>query len=146
MNTKQLTRCVIRYSWALPYFSYQVPAGFPSPADDYVEQYLDLNQFLVEHPSSTYFVRVQGHSMIGAGIQDQDLLVVDRGVSPGHGSIVVALVAGELTVKRLCYEQGAIWLRPEHPDYPAMRIRKEDDFQIWGVVTSVVRRFTKAGY
>nr|WKN40200.1 translesion error-prone DNA polymerase V autoproteolytic subunit [Tunicatimonas sp. TK19036] len=146
MKTNQLVRCTIRYSIALPYFSYQVPAGFPSPADDYVEQDLDLNQFLVEHPSSTYFVRVQGHSMAGAGIQDQDLLVIDRSITPEHGSIVVALVSGELTVKRLCYEQEEIWLRPEHPDYPPIHIKKDDDFQIWGVVTSVVRRFTKSGY
>ncbi|MEQ9437510.1 MAG: translesion error-prone DNA polymerase V autoproteolytic subunit [Cyclobacteriaceae bacterium] len=146
MKANQLIRCVVQYSLSLPYFSSQVSAGFPSPADDYVEQDLDLNQFLVEHPSSTYFVRVQGHSMTGAGIQDQDILVIDRSITPKHGSIVVALVSGELTVKRLSYEQDVIWLRPESPDYPSICIKKDDDFQIWGVVTSVVRRFTKTGF
>lgn len=144
MKANQITRCAIHQPLLLPYFSCRVSAGFPSPADDYVEQQLDLNQFLVAHPASTYFVRVRGHSMVGAGIHDQDLLVIDRSITPGHGSIVVALVSGEITVKRLSYESEGVCLRAEHPDYPAILIKPEDDFQIWGVVTSVVRRFTKS--
>ncbi len=127
-------------SSALPLFAHRVPAGFPSPADDYVEARLDLNQHLVEHPAATFFVRVQGESMLGAGIQDGDLLVVDRAIDPADGKVVIAAVNGELTVKRLSLKDGEVWLQPENPRYPPLQITEGLDCVIWGVVTHVIHK------
>lgn len=121
-----------------PLFASRVPAGFPSPADDYVEGRLDLNDHLVEHPAATFFVRVQGDSMEGAGIRDGDLLVVDRALEPTHGRIVIAAVNGELTVKRLRLQEGSVWLQPENPAYPPLQITEGLDCVIWGVVRHVI--------
>ena len=122
----------------LPLYASRVPAGFPSPADDHVEDALDLNEHLVRHPAATFFVRVQGDSMTGAGIQHGDLLVVDRSLEPKSGAIVIAVVNGELTVKRLKADSGGVWLVPENPDYPPLEIREGMDLTIWGVVAHVV--------
>ncbi len=121
-----------------PLFGARVPAGFPSPADDHLEDALDLNAHLIRHPAATFFVRVQGDSMTGAGIQDGDLLVVDRALEPRPGSVVVAVVDGELVVKRLALAGGQVWLRPENPEYPPLEIREGMDLVIWGVVAHVV--------
>ena len=116
-----------------------VPAGFPSPAEDYVEGKLDLNEHLIRRPAATFIVRVEGESMIEAGIFPGDLLVVDRGIEARPDSIVVAAVGGELAVKRL-RKGGAGWfLAAENPDFPPIEIGAED--AIWGVVTSSIRRF-----
>jgi DNA polymerase V len=123
---------------ALPLYASRVPAGFPSPADDHVEDALDLNEHLVRHPAATFFVRVQGDSMTGAGIQHGDLLVVDRSLEPKSGAVVIAVVNGELTVKRLKADSGEVWLVPETPDYPPLEIREGMDLTIWGVVAHVV--------
>ncbi len=122
----------------LPLFASRVPAGFPSPADDYVDQRLDLNTHLVEHPAATFFTRVSGHSMRGAGIHDGDLLIVDRALEPQDGRIVIAAVNGELTVKRLRLRKSGTWLVPEHPDYRPLKITEGLDCVIWGVVTRVI--------
>jgi DNA polymerase V len=122
----------------LPLFASRVPAGFPSPADDYVDQRLDLNTHLVEHPAATFFTRVSGHSMRGAGIHDGDLLIVDRALEPQDGRIVIAAVNGELTVKRLRLRSSGAWLVPEHPDYKPLKITEGLDCVIWGVVTRVI--------
>jgi DNA polymerase V len=122
----------------LPLFSSWVAAGFPSPADDHLEDHLDLNEHLVRHPAATFLVRVQGDSMIGAGIQHGDLLVVDRSLEPKSGTIVIAVVNGELTVKRLKADSGGVWLVPENPNYPRLEIREGMDLTIWGVVVHVV--------
>lgn len=117
----------------------RVPAGFPSPADDYVEARIDLNDHLVKHPAATFFLRVKGHSMTGAGIFDNDLVIVDRSLEPVHGAVVIAVIDGELTVKRLALlPDGAVELRPEHPDFPVLRIGEFQDLNIWGVVTDVI--------
>ena len=123
---------------ALPLFASRVPAGFPSPADDYIDQKLDLNTHLIEHPAATFFTRVSGHSMRDAGIHDGDLLVVDRALEPQDGRIVIAAVNGELTVKRLRIRKGQVWLMPEHPDYKPLLITEGLDCVIWGVVTRVI--------
>ena len=120
-------------------FLHTVPAGFPSPADDYAEK-LDLNTHLIQHPSATFIVRVSGHSMIGAGIFDGDELIVDRAIQPAHGHVVVAVVDGELTVKRLHLEGVTPLLRAENPTFPDLRIKPEQNFQIWGVVTRVLHK------
>lgn len=121
-----------------PLFGSRVPAGFPSPADDYVEDRLDLNELLIQHREATYFLRVRGDSMVGAGIHPGDLIVVDRSLSPQDGLVVVAEVDGELTVKRLRFRNGAPELHPENPAYPVIRFREGQELRIWGVVTSAV--------
>lgn len=123
---------------ALPLFASRVPAGFPSPADDYVDQRLDLNDHLIDHPAATFFVRVTGDSMTGASIHDGDLLVVDRALEPVAGRIVIAAVNGELTVKRLALREGMAWLEPDNPAYAPLPITEGLDCVIWGVVTRVI--------
>jgi DNA polymerase V len=111
-----------------------VPAGFPSPADDYIERRLSLDEHLIQHKESTFFMRVAGHSMRELGIYDGDLLIVDRSVPATHGCVVVAVVDGEFTVKQLLYTTQGKVLRAAHPDYPEVCIKPEQDFSIWGVV------------
>lgn len=116
------------------------PAGFPSPAEDSIDQRLDLNEHLIRNPASTYFVRVEGDSMRGAGIAHGDLLVVDRAIEPRPGHVVVAAVDGALTVKRL-KRRGAQWvLAPENQGYEAIPLTPENGAEIWGVATSVIHR------
>lgn len=112
-----------------------VPAGFPSPADDYVELRISLDEHLVEHRESTFFMRVAGDSMKGKGIFDGDLLVVDRALPAVHGCVVIAVVDGEFTVKQLLHTTKGHVLRAAHPDYADIRIKPEQDFSIWGVVS-----------
>ncbi|NMQ18897.1 translesion error-prone DNA polymerase V autoproteolytic subunit [Candidatus Competibacter phosphatis] len=119
-------------------YAARVPAGFPSPADDDVEGRLDLNQHLIRHPAATFFVRVSGESMLGAGIHPGDLLVVDRALEPAHGKVVIAVVNGELTVKRLCIRDGQVRLLAENERYAPIVLSGDMDLQIWGVVTNVI--------
>jgi len=121
-------------------FIVTVPAGYPSPAEDFCEGSLDLNQHLIHHPAATFFVRVRGDSMMGAGIFSGDLLVVDRAIAPHSNSIVIAVVNGELTIKRLHQQDEQISLLPENPDYSPIEITSAMEFAVWGVVTGVVRR------
>lgn len=121
-----------------PLFLSRVSAGFPSPADDDVETGLDLNAHLIQHKSATFFLRVQGDSMTGAGIFDGDLLVVDRATKPQHGSVVIAVLDGELTVKRLSLVGDSVELCPENPSYPVIRVQSHQELNIWGVVTHVI--------
>lgn len=122
----------------LPLFACHIPAGFPSPADDYVEDRLDLNELLVQRQEATYFLRVQGDSMVGAGIHPGDLIVVDRSIDAQDGHVVVAEVDGALTVKRLRYRLGMPELHPENPAYPVIRFKEGQELRVWGVVTSSV--------
>ena len=125
---------------ARPLFSSRVPAGFPSPADDYIEGHLDLNEYLIQHPSATFYVRVTGESMVNAGIFPGDILIVDRALEAAHGSIVIAVVDNELTVKRLHRKGGVIELHPENPLFPVIVFEKTMELTIWGVVTGVTRK------
>lgn len=122
----------------LPLYGHKIAAGFPSPADDYVEAHLDLNQLLVRNRAATFFLRVQGDSMIGAGIHDGDIIVVDRSLEATDRSVVVAAVDGELTVKRLRLRSGSTELHAENPAYAPIRFREGQDLCIWGVVTSAI--------
>ncbi len=117
-----------------------VSAGFPSPAGDYLESPLDLNELLIPHPAATFFVRAQGESMSGAGIQDGDLLVVDRSLDAHSNDIVIATLEGEFTVKRFVKRSGTIQLLPANKAYPPLTIEPDRDFAIWGVVTYVVHK------
>lgn len=122
----------------LPLYSALLPAGFPSPAEAYVQEPLDLGKLLIPHPSSTYLVRAGGDSMIGAGIHPGDILVVDRSISPRSGQVVIAVRDGELTVKRLLLKENEIVLLSENPAYPPISIPREEGVEIWGVVTFVI--------
>lgn len=127
--------------FTLPLLGRLVPAGFPSPADDYLEGEIDLNQLLIERPSATYLMRVSGPSMEGAGIMDGDFVVVDRSVNPLSNHVVVAVLGGEMTIKRLRkLPDGRALLRAEHPDYPELALCDENPFEIWGVVVGCVRK------
>ena len=128
----------LRQIVALPLFGDLVPCGYPSPAQDYVEKRIDLNELLVQHPSATYFVKSSGDSMIGAGIGNGDLLVVDRSRKPVHGDIVIAAIDGEFTVKRLQLNP-VVMLIPENSAYAPIRINSEDTLDIFGVVTFIVK-------
>jgi DNA polymerase V len=121
-----------------PLFLERVSAGFPSPADDYLEGNLDLNQHLIKHPAATFFVRVTGDSMLGAGIHSGDLLIVDRSLEPQDGQIVIAAVDGELTVKKLSKRNGTLMLLSENDQYKPLEIRPDQSCEVWGVVTNVV--------
>jgi DNA polymerase V len=122
-------------------FIVTVPAGFPSPAEDYAEGPLDLNRHLIDHPAATFFVRVKGDSMTGVGIYSGDLLIVDRAINPTSGSIVIAVVDGEITVKRFHQSRGRITLLPENPAYAPIEIHHDTDFEVWGVVTRAIHFF-----
>ncbi len=124
-----------------PLYCNLVTAGFPSPADDYSDSSLDFNEYLIKNRAATFIVRVQGDSMTGAGINSGDLLVVDRSLSPANNSIIVAIVSGEFTVKKLVKEKGLYYLYPENPEYPVLQITEEMNFQVWGVVSFVVHGF-----
>ncbi len=121
-----------------PLFLSGVSAGFPSPADEYLDQKLDLNEHLVKNPAATYFVRVAGDSMMGAGINDNDILVVDRSLEPSSSNIVIAIVNGELTVKRLIKTRNSCRLIAENPDYPPLEINEDTPLEIWGVATYAI--------
>ncbi|MBN1863532.1 MAG: translesion error-prone DNA polymerase V autoproteolytic subunit [Victivallales bacterium] len=118
-----------------------VCAGFPSPAEGYMEGGLDLNEHVVRHPTSTFFIRVRGDSMLGAGIFSGDLLVVDRSLTASDGSIVLAVLDGEFTVKRLRRSGGAVELVAENPDFSGCVDLSCADFRVWGVVTHSIRSF-----
>lgn len=122
----------------LPLFASKVSAGFPSPAADYVDKTLDLNELLVQKPAATFFVRAQGDSMLGAGIHPNDILVVDRSLEPVSGKIVICALNGELTVKRLVYEHEHWKLRAENPAYPDFLLHDDLELVVWGVVTNVI--------
>ena len=124
---------------AVPLMGAPVRAGFPSPADDYVEDALDLNQLMVRHKAATFFFRVRGNSMENAGILNGDLLVVDRAVEPASGQIVVAAIDGELVVKRLVRRRGKVILEAASPDYGPLEIGDAQTLDVWGLVTGVVR-------
>lgn len=124
-----------RSAQAIPLFLSRVPAGFPSPADDYLDLKLDLNEHLIAHPDATFFVRVRGDSMLGAAILDGAILVVDCALEARSNDIVVCLYDGEYTVKRLQIREEGIWLRAENPAYPPIRVAPESRFEVWGIVT-----------
>jgi DNA polymerase V len=124
----------------IPLIESAVPAGFPSIAEDYVDRALNLQELLVKHPAATFFVRVKGTSMIDAGIQTNDILIVDRALTPTNNKIVIARIDGELTVKRLRLELNKTMLVAENSSYEPIEITSSMDFEIWGVVTYVIHQ------
>ena len=130
--------CELPLKVSIPLFSGKVAAGFPSPADDFVEKSLDLNELMVKHPAVTFFVRADGDSMIGTGIHPNDILVVDRSLKPSSGKVIICALNGELTVKRLKTQKGRMVLTAENPDYKDIVINPDLDAVIWGIVTHVI--------
>ena len=134
----RILRFVQNKEATIPLYACGVSAGFPSPADDYLEGVLDLNDHLIQQPAATFFVRASGDSMIGAGIHDGDLLVVDRSLEATDGRVVIAAVNGELTVKRLAKHNGVHQLEAENPRYAPIHFNEDDSVHLWGVVTNVI--------
>lgn len=124
----------------LPFINHGISAGFPSPAMDFMESSIDLNQVLVENPIATFYVQVDGNSMIDAGIHDKDLLVVDRSLEPRNNKIAICLLDGEFTVKRIRLENNELFLMPENPSYQPIQVTEENQLIIWGIVTYVIKK------
>ena len=118
----------------IPLLSDSVSAGFPSPADDYTEENIDLNEHLISNPFSTFFLRVKGDSMINSGIKDKDLIIVDKSLTAKPGNIIIAMIDGEFTIKRLSIKNNELYLKAENHKYPDFSFRNHIDIQIWGVV------------
>ncbi len=117
-----------------------ISAGFPSPAEDFKEQRLSLDEELIKNKEATFFARVSGQSMINAGLNDNDLLVIDRSLEPEHNKIAVCFLDGEFTVKRLKVEEDGVWLQPENDNYKPIKITQDNQFVIWGIVTNVIKK------
>lgn len=124
----------------IPFFLSKVSAGIPSYADDYIEKYVDLNDFLVDHPDDTFFITVSGDSMLGIGIFNGDTAIVDKTIEPTNNKIVVALLDGELTIKTLKIIGNKIILQPENPEYNPIEIKKSNNFKVLGVVTATIKK------
>lgn len=123
----------------LPLIEEGISAGFPSPAGDFLDTTIDLNKELIQNPSSTFFGRVRGDSMIGAGLDDGDLLVIDKSLTPVDGKIAICFIDGDFTCKRIRVDENTVWLVAENKRYKPIKITKEDDFLIWGIVTTVIK-------
>lgn len=122
------------------FFDTGISAGFPSPADDFREKRISLDEVLIQNKEATFFAKVSGQSMIGAGLDDEDLLVIDRSLEPENNKIAVCFLDGEFTVKRLKVEENNVWLQPENPNYSPIKITEENNFVIWGIVTNVIKK------
>lgn len=139
-NTVQLFIADFASALALPFADGGVRAGFPSPAQDYLSESIDLNRELVEHPASTFYARVAGDSMEGEGISEGDLLVVDRSLEAEHGDLAVCCLDGEFTLKRLRFlPGGGLVLMPSNPRYRPIPVAADDDFKVWGVVVFTIK-------
>ena len=125
---------MIYKSLKIPLLSDSISAGFPSPADDYKEENIDLNEHLISNPFSTFFLRVKGESMINSGIKDKDLVIVDKSLTAKPGNIVIAMIDGEFAIKRLSIKNNELYLKAENHNYPDISFRNHIDIQIWGVV------------
>lgn len=123
----------------LPYVDAGISAGFPSPALDFVDLTIDLNKHLIKHPSSTFYGRVKGDSLKNAGIDNGDLLVIDRSLEPLNGKIAVCYIDGEFTAKRIKQSKNELWLMPENEEYKPIKIEHENNFFVWGIVTHVIK-------
>ena len=135
---KEILKIKIQNNSYHQFYSCAVTAGFPSPADDYLESKLDLNDYLIKHPSATFFVRVVGDSMVNAGIHNNDIIIVDRSIKPKHGKIIVAALDGQMTVKRLYRRDKKVILLPENKLFKPIEISDSMEIVIWGVATNVI--------
>jgi DNA polymerase V len=125
----------------LPYVDVGISAGFPSPADDFIELSIDLNKTLIKNKDTTFFAKVKGHSMKNAGIFDGDLLVIDKSLEPQNGKIAICQIDGEFTVKRIKKEENIVWLIAENEDFKPIKVTEENDLMIWGIVIHCIKSF-----
>jgi DNA polymerase V len=125
----------------LPFVDVGISAGFPSPADDFIELTIDLNSYLVKHRDTTFFAKVKGHSMKNAGIYDGDLLVIDKSLEPQDGKIAICQIDGEFTVKRIKKEKDMVWLVAENEEYQPIKVTVENELMIWGIVVHSIKSF-----
>ena len=132
--------CEAATSMLVPVFTCRVPAGFPSPADDYLDAPLDFNELLIAHPAATFAVRVAGESMIGAGIYPGDIAVVDRAITATDGAIILGILDGEFTIKRYRRKGGAVTLEAANPLFKPLVVNEGQDFEVWGVVRYAIRK------
>ena len=123
----------------LPFVANGISAGFPSPADDFLDINIDLNKHLIKNPSTTFYGRVKGNSMVDAGIHDGDLLIIDKSLEPRNNKIAVCFIDGEFTVKRITLEKDVVWLIAENKDFEPIKVTKDNDFIIWGIVINVIK-------
>lgn len=138
-STVQIFTADTTTEWALPLVDSGISAGFPSPAQDYIDLSLDLNKELISNPSSTFFGRVRGESMKDAGILDGDILVIDKSLEPQDGDTAVCFIDGEFTLKYIKIEKDAVYLIPANPAFKPIRVTEENNFCIWGVVTYSIK-------
>lgn len=140
-NTIDFYSALVDSELVLPFAHEGISAGFPSPAQDFLDDGIDLNKELVRNPSSTFYGRVKGDSMKDLGIHDGDLLVIDKSLEPQDGKIAVCFVDGEFTMKRIKLEKDCCWLMPANDDYTPLKVTAENDFVIWGIVVHVIKSF-----
>lgn len=127
----------------LPYADEGIRAGFPSPAQDYISQVIDLNKELIKHPSTTFYGRVTGDSMKDAGLSSGDILIIDKSLEPKTGDVAVCYIDGEFTVKYIRIETNVIWLIPANEAYEPIKVTAENDFMIWGIITYSIKNHTR---
>jgi DNA polymerase V len=125
----------------LPFINEGISAGFPSPALDFVDATIDLNKHIIKHPSATFYGRVKGESLKNVGINDGDILVIDRSIAPVSGKIAVCFIDGEFTAKRIQKTKDELWLVPENEHYPSIKVEEGNNLIIWGVITHVIKSF-----
>ena len=141
IKKEQIYKTVSNRKLHLELYPTSVNAGFPSPAEDHIDIGLDLNEYLVKHESSTFYIYVKGSSMINAGIYDGDLIIVDRSLEPRSNNIVLAVIDGEFTIKKIQKKNNTIYLMPDNKDYNPILINDNMDFQVWGVITHCIHHF-----
>lgn len=139
-NTLEIYSAETSTELDLPFVESGISAGFPSPADDFLDVSIDLNKALIQNPSATFYGRVKGDSMIDAGLNDGDLLIIDKSLEPSDGKIAVCFIDGEFTVKRIKIESEMIWLMAENKKYAPIKVTPDNDFIIWGIVTTVIKK------
>lgn len=120
-----------------------IRAGFPSPAEDFTGPALDLNQYVIKNAASTFYARITGDSMVGAGIQDGDIVVIDKSLEPTDGCIAVCFLDGEFTLKSIKVEKDRVWLIPANPDYKPIEVTEDNHFVVWGIVTYVIKKMNR---
>lgn len=139
-KTLEIFSVLIDTHLILPYAEQGISAGFPSPAEDFLDISIDLNKELIKNPSATFYGRVKGNSMKDAGLENGDLLIIDKSLEPKNGKIAVCFIDGEFTVKRIKIDKKIIWLIAENKDYQPIKVTPENEFVIWGIVTTVIKK------
>jgi DNA polymerase V len=140
-NTIEFYTALTETALSLPFVPNGISAGFPSPADDFLDTSIDLNKELIKNPNSTFYGKVKGDSMKDLGIHDGDLLVIDKSLAPQNGKIAICYIDGEFTIKKISLEKDHCWLIPANEKYKAIKVTAENDFIIWGIVINVIKFF-----